>query len=298
MMHCQCVVTLLLLANFLQTKEIEATVKLTATPIRLSETTTATLTIVGPAPLLVNLPSEPLSEESQAIWRATTVGTVSTTKLSDGQERWQLSYRVEPFVPGDAIALQFQSIEVDNETIEIPKVSITVTTDAKAAIANLRPWTDIETVPPLPPSVPMYRRWWWLPIALLALVLLAVRVFRRSDKPLSMIAMLRQRFVTLEQNAETLPTDHFADELHGIVRDFIADHANLDAEHLTTPELIQTVDVDERFSSESGNAIREVLQQCETLRFAPPPTSDNRLSLLTLVGSILHSQTVSPAPTP
>ena len=58
MSHCQCVVTLLLGCGLAHAQAIEAKLEVESNSIRLSETTTATLTVIGPKPLLVRLPTE------------------------------------------------------------------------------------------------------------------------------------------------------------------------------------------------------------------------------------------------
>lgn len=295
MRQCQCVVTLLLLATLIHADEVEATIEMGSTTIRLSETTTATLTIIGPEPLLVTVPPDPLSDASQAIWQVTTLGSTTTTKLPDGRERWQLTYRVEPFAPGEAVSLQFQSVNVDNRSIELPAVTMIVTTDAEASIANLRPWTDIEAAPPLPPATSSHRQWWWL--LLLGLVPLAL-LLRRSDRPLSIMVQLRQRHGQLEHDATTMTIEHFAEKIHRIVCDYLAESAAIPTDRLTTQERIQAIEVSHQFDAETRTQLQAVFLQCEELRFARMPRTDNRLSLLESVKTILDSQTVGTAPRP
>lgn len=123
-------------------------------------------------------------------------------------------------------------------------------------------------------------------------------VLWRRDKPLSVVSVLKQRVNSLQQEVEAIPADQFADQLYGIVRDYVTSHVNLTVGHLTMPELIQSIVAEDCFTLETRSLLQEVLQQCEALRFAPAPASDNRLSLLESVKLILHSQTVSPVSIP
>ena len=293
MSHCQCVVTLLLGCILAPAQAIEATVEVESKAIRLSETTTATLTVIGPKPLLVRLPTEPLADEATLNWSVAPIGKMNIEPLADGRERWRLRYRVEPFQPGK-IALDFAPIEVGTQTIPIPKTMLNVTTSAEANVAGLRPWTEIETMPGM---LSKEQRAWPLGRLFLLLgvlgLLLAI-IVRRQRRPLSAMQQLHRRLDILHRNAETLPTTQFADELNELLRDLIRSRTGMSTPTLTTLELIAAIDNDERFPM----LLNELLQQCELLRFARNPTIDNRLSLLDDLQTILDAQTVGSASKP
>jgi hypothetical protein len=116
---------------------------------------------------------------------------VQRDRLPDGQHRWSLTYRVEPFVPGEAVPLQFAPVRVGlattATTVQWPPLSIPVLTGVTADLTKeLRPVTDVEAVPTAT------RSWHWFGIVsiaaiviviLIGLVLVLPRRRRKEEEP-------------------------------------------------------------------------------------------------------------------
>ena len=130
--------------------------KLSDETVSLSDALIATLSIDGLAPLVVTPPLPLLAEASRQSWQIKPQGPASVSKLLDGQERWTQAYRLEPFVSGDKVSVEFApvprrqwgdfarvcatAVEVgDREEVRSPK-----------ALMELRAITGPETLPPIP----------------------------------------------------------------------------------------------------------------------------------------------------
>ena len=122
----------------------------------LSEPLTVTLSLEGPAPLRIEPPPGWLSEESAADWKAGASEPARVEPLAGGNERWSITFRVDPYVVGTAVPLQFAPVRVTagsrvaSETVDWPGLEVrlvTSLTDPKPTDA--RPITGIEE-PPAP----------------------------------------------------------------------------------------------------------------------------------------------------
>src|SRR5437764_3781887 len=156
---------------------VTASLTLDRTAVPLSEPVRATVTVEGPAPLVVAAPPDVLAGASAEAWRVRPAGSASTEQLPGGRERWTQAYRLDPYVPGEAVPVAFAPFEVTAgggpaERVEVAPQAVRVTTalkDPKAADA--RPVTGVEEPPPAPAAGG------WpagLIVAVAAVVLLAV----------------------------------------------------------------------------------------------------------------------------
>jgi hypothetical protein len=207
--------------------------------IRLSETTTVTLTVEGDAPIAATT-GEWLADESTMSWRIKQIGQSKVTSLENGRERWTLELQIEPNVPGKPVTLQLrpQSFRFGSnaspQMVEWPALSIEVTTQAKADAGDARLITGIEAVPDPPP-------WNWRPVAgvgaiilllINALYLIARKNARRVDF-VSTKDWLSQQFAQLDR--ETNPTRQAAG-IATLLRGYVARKYGLITDCRTTAE--------------------------------------------------------------
>src|SRR5437764_3058020 len=83
---------------------VTASLTLDRTAVPLSEPVRATVTVEGPAPLVVAAPPDLLAGASAEAWRVRPAGPAGTEQLPGGRERWTQAYRLDPYVPGEAVA--------------------------------------------------------------------------------------------------------------------------------------------------------------------------------------------------
>jgi hypothetical protein len=243
---------------------------------RLSDSVRATLAIEGSAPLIVSAPKDVLAGPAAEAWRVRPAGPAATEKLSGDRERWVQAYRLDPYVPGDAVPVAFAPFEVSAgggpvERIEPTPQVVHVQTalnDPKAADA--RPITGVEDPPPAHgvDGTPVV-----FVVAVAGVLLLSVAAaFRRRKRqpaPPTPAAWAGGEFARLELElaAETITPAAFAERLADVLRTFLERRDGLPATKRTTGELSVA-------ESPTAGGVVPVLERCDLAKFAAaPPTA-------------------------
>jgi len=261
---------------------VAATLTLDRTAVSLSESVRATVAVEGPAPLVVAAPEEPLAGAAAEAWRVRPAGPAAVEQLPGGRERWVRAYRLDPYVPGDAVPVAFAPFEVaagggPGERVELPPQTASVRTGLKdPKAADARPVTGVEDPPPGPPGPG-----WWAVVPVVSvvgaalLVVAAVLARRKKQPPQTTPAeWVGQEFAALEKELDAggLTPAAFAERLATAVRGFVERRYGVPATRRTTGELAAAgpppaggvVPVD---------AVRPVLERCDLAKFAGrPPT--------------------------
>lgn len=250
------------------------TAKAVPESIRLSDTTTVTLTVEGDAPISATT-GDWLADESAMSWRIKRIGQANVTPLSNGRERWSLELQIEPDLPGKPVALQLrpQSFRFGSnaspQMLEWPTLSIEVTTQAKADAGDARLITGIEAVPDPPP-------WNWRPVVVvfavnillfaIGLAVLLRRDFRRADPKLT-YDWLRQQLTDLESEAN--PTQQAAG-ITSLLRHYVALQYGLITDCRTTAETEAEVLASANIPSTFDRVeFARLLNDCDRVKFDP-----------------------------
>jgi hypothetical protein len=272
------------------TPSVAATLTLDRTSAGLSDSVRATVSFEGPAPLVVAAPKDPLAGAAAEAWRVRPAGPAAVEKLPDGRERWAQVYRLDPYVPGDAVPVAFAPFEVaagggPGERVEVRPQTVTVRTGLKdPKPADARPVTGVED----PPAGPVDTGGWAIvpAVSVAAVLLLAVAtVLVRRKRPLPPPTpgeWVGREFTAIEQElmASRLAPAEFADRLATAVRGFVERQYGVPATRRTTGELAAAeplrpggvVPVD---------AVRPLLERCDLAKFAGrPPTPEECQELL------------------
>lgn len=168
-------------------REIRASAKLDADRIRLSGELTLTLTVEGPAPLEATRPKPLLS--GAGLWRVREEGIPLRELLPNDRQRWVMTYRLAPLIPGDAVNVSLSPLSVragapDDVAIAwANSFTVKVTTSITQASADdLRPATGIENGPSDETIASESSPLWWVvvPVALAGIAWFMLRRRHRS----------------------------------------------------------------------------------------------------------------------
>ena len=246
------------------------------TTIRLSEHLRVTLAIEGPAPLRVELPEPLLAAGSASAWRVRPAGPAKTEPAGEGKERWSQVYRLDPYLPGDAVGLAFAPARVTAGTAlrpaeaAWPEIEVRVQTSLAGARADdARPVTPIEELPPVEPVEPGRVGWYVggaTTLLFAAAVLLALRRrWRERARALPPGAWATAELDRLGR--ERVSGGELAERVAAVLREFVERRHGLPASKLTTTELAAAA---ERagWPAESVAVLRELLGRCDRAKFA------------------------------
>ena len=89
---------------------IRAEAKLDSTEVRLSGELSLTLTVDGPVPLEVTRPKPLLS--GAGLWRVREEGIPLRELLPNDRQRWVMTYRLAPLIPGDAVKVSLSPLSM------------------------------------------------------------------------------------------------------------------------------------------------------------------------------------------
>ena len=249
------------------------TAKAVPESIRLSDTTTVTLTVEGDAPIAATT-GDWLADESTMIWRIKKNGQANVTPLPNGRERWTLELQIEPDVPGKPVALQIRpqsfrfGSNAASQMVEWPTLSIDVTTQAKADAGDARLITGIEAVPDLPP-------WNWRPVAgvgaIIVLLLLGLYLFfRMNNRQVEFVSTedwLTHQFAQLDR--ETNPSRQ-ASGIATLLRGYVARKYGLVTDCRTTAEteaeVLAAANIPPMFDRVE---FARLLNDCDRVKFDP-----------------------------
>ncbi|HEY1187038.1 MAG TPA: DUF4381 family protein [Gemmata sp.] len=262
-----------------------ASVTLDRNKIWLWDSVQLTLSVEGPAPMreAVGLPKQLLTDEADRNWRIRPKGDGAVAPLSDGRERWQQTFRLDPHAPGKPLRVAFAPIMVHGKTVVPPAVEVTVerTGAEEAPLPESLPVTSIED-PPDTPKPPAHTREVVVALfaaAVLAFAVLVVGVWRRTRRPKPIDPGAWARAALAELEAEHLKGADAAERLADVLRRFIERRFAVPAPKLTTSELSQALGAQE-WPPDRAQLLRELLDQCDLAKFAgaaPDPESCRRL---------------------
>ncbi|OWK38230.1 hypothetical protein [Fimbriiglobus ruber] len=271
-----------------------ADVKATAVPdrttVRLSEPVRVRLTIEGDAPLRVDVPNEVLDDTAAALWRVRPLGPVVVTDVAGGKQQWTQEYRADPYVPGDAVRLAFVPFRVLAGTDPEPKMpawagmDVRVVTGIKdASLADARPPTGIEELPPVPPAGASLRDWAVRIVGgiAIAIVIGAIgwRIARRHRRKwLTPVQRAIAAFDALADDA--VPPAEFADRLSAALRTFVEQDTGTAATKLTTTELAAALGTETVWPADAVEELKQILDCCDATKFAGEPVAPDRTALV------------------
>ncbi|MFN4259843.1 MAG: hypothetical protein ACK4RK_11130 [Gemmataceae bacterium] len=231
--------------------------------VELSGSLRLTLTIEGSAPLQVSA----LRDMSKSpAWRVTAQPPTLET-LPDGRQRWQQTFTLEPWLPGQEVSLPLHQIEWNNEQVTLPAVTVAVTTQIPRPDVSLaRDITGIETLPPTP-ARPVA---WLLAMGagLLAAGLVAVGWRRWRLRPPPPPAPDAEALAHLRRLADQKPGSAVvAPELLAMLRRYLERGFQISAEVRTTEELLAML-ATPPWDSATHERLQALLRRCDLIQFA------------------------------
>lgn len=257
-----------------------ATVTTDRADLRLSEHAALTVIVEGDAPLRVTPPAAWLPA-ADPTWRLRPLGPARLDDLTPTRQRWTLSLRADPDVPGE-VALQLASVRVlagtDDAPREVtfPPLTMRVVATVVLGRDGPRPPTDVEAPAPSTPtaSVVMPAT---IGFAVGAALVAAIIWGRRSSAQSIVQDSARSRF---ERELESLrgdavPDAQFPARLSAAVRAYIEDVDGLPALR-RTPREIEPLAV----GAERLHPLPELLRKCDDARFSETPVSPETRALL------------------
>ena len=279
-----------------QPGELFHTVSLSSDKIALSGSTQLTLAIEGTAPLRVELPKNVeklLTRESATVWHIKPHGDAKLISLAGGRERWEQTFRLSPFVPGEKVTVAFAPIhvtmgaELNPQDVTFPSKEVRVQSAiAEAKSEDARPVTSIEELPKLPAVHSESTVWWFLTclgaVFATVLVFALIRKSRKKPEPVPPGDWAARELDKLERDhaLERIAGLQAADRLAAILREFIERRHGLSASKHTTPELLGEC-VQAKWPAERIGALREVLERCDRAKYAnEAPHLDEMLALI------------------
>ena len=247
---------------------ISATITPAVQSIRLSDALTVKLTIVGPAPLQVELPKELLSDESAQIWKIEPIGTPLLTQEGD-LARWGQSFRLSPFLPGDEVTIGFRPVTVGFDTVPVERISVRVTTTLGSANAeDVRPVTGIEQMATRPaPS-------WGVghvivgAVVVLFISVVGVAVLKRRKKSKTISPQDWAFGQINELSIWGQSAGEVASRLTTIIRGYVFRRFGLTVDPFTTAELILAGDVHGIWNGETRLVVVSLIDEFDRVKFA------------------------------
>jgi hypothetical protein len=258
-------------------EHLRASAQLTASTVRLSGNMHFTVTVEGPAPLRVRLPSPPLAPASAAVWKVTPDGPVVSEPLANGRERWRQNFRVYPYAAGDAVPLAPASLSVragnaaaDTDIAWEGALSVRVTTEVSDAnLSELRPISPVEVLEDGDP--PSKAAWPGLLAIVTAVVVGAgLALFIRSR--------VRKRSIPVDPHSRALESLHqlrqgndysvtTLQQIADLLRPYIEARFDVPATRLTTQELLAHLGRGDALSPELLKDLRSLLEAGDIAKF-------------------------------
>ena len=246
----------------------------------LSQPVRVTLTLEGPAPLLVKLPEQLLTADADSGWRIRTVGPVTKPQAGPGREAWQQVYRLDPYAEG-ALVVSFNPVTVNGQPVTWPPVAVTVTKtvgeDAKA-----RPVTPPEDVKPRPIDPPRSLMPMWVAVAFgqwCLVVAILVWLRKRKAKLVPPGEWALAALAKLEASETT--GAEAVEQIAAILRRFIERRFAIPATKLTTAELSATAR-EQEWPAERADPLGVILEACDRAKFAGDVPEDGGRQLVRL----------------
>ena len=248
------------------------------TAVTLSQRVNVTLTLEGPAPLLVKLPEQLLTADANIAWRIRpdpVAPQAQVNALANGREQWRQVYRLDPFDEG-ALLVSFNPVTVNGQPVTWPPVAIAVTKTVGEGTAA-RPVTPPEDVPVPPVDTPRVPVGIWVVVAfgqMCLVVAVAVWARRRKAKPVPPGEWALAALAKLEGGAETV------ERVAAILRTFVERRFAIPAPKLTTAEL--SAAAEQAWPVERAESLRALLDACDRAKFAGDAPADGGRELARL----------------
>ncbi len=232
-----------------QPPAVRAYAEVTPTRITLSETVRVTIIVKGPAPLRVEMPALPLTQESKDVWRVVRAEPPRLEKDTDGSECWSQAFVLDWWGTGDTGEINFEAITVraGNEvkprqmTCEKRVVSIDLGSWKKAGAAELAAARDaarvtsIEELPDPVQSANTQHEWLvaggGVGIVVVLFVIVLVRRRRSKAPPLSPLEAARTEFAQMKDS-------EIARRVPAVLREYLAREFGTTAPRQTSAELL------------------------------------------------------------
>ncbi len=240
-----------------------------------------TLTIDGPAPLVVEVPKELLTPETGIVWRAQPVGGAARETLPDGRERWRLVVRVRAYPPlvgeaGGTRHVAFNPIPVNGKPVTFDAVSFEVV--ARKGMDDptktpLRLPVGTEDPPPAIDEPPAeFPVWVAVVLALACAAVLGMVLLRpRKTPPVPPLEWALARLAKLEAAP---PDEELVEEVAEVLCGFVERRFAIPATKLTTTELGSAAR-EQGWPVEQAEALRALLDECDRAKFAGDVPDDD-----------------------
>jgi hypothetical protein len=249
-----------------QPSEIRVAARADKKTIELSQWLTSTLTIEGPAPLRVELPKPLLVPETLRDWKIQPSGPATVTPLDGNRERWEQSFRMDPYDFGKSMPVAFAQVRVNGR--DVPGAGFEVTVEDPKL--ELKPGssmtvTGIEHLPP--PTPPETSGLWWWSVLLMSLVAAAIILwrFRRPRRAIPPREWALSALARLEGGPAG--GHDLATGIAAVLRGFIERRFGIPAPKLTTEELLAATG-QASWSVEHADPLRKMLEKCDRAKFA------------------------------
>jgi hypothetical protein len=266
------VALLLLIASVARAQQpaIHTDAKVDRTEIALAQSVRVTLAIEGPAPLRVDLPKTLLTADANTAWRIRPDPPASKPEVKTagpGRERWQQTYRLDPYLPSDALRASFNPVTVNGQQVTWDPVTVKVTkTVGDVATTPPRPPTGTEEPPPPPEKTDhnTFPVWAAVMVGLACVAVVGAIVFRaRKAKPVPPHEWALARLAKLENKNGAEAVEQIAATL----RSFVERRFAIPATKLTTAELTAAA-LDQGWPVEQTEPLRTILDECDRAKFA------------------------------
>jgi hypothetical protein len=250
----------------------------------LSDSVRVTLTLEGPAPLVVELPKQLLTADADQAWRIRPEGDAARTPLTNGRERWVQTYRLDPYTVGAPLRATFNPVRVNGRPVTWPAVEVVVRKTVgevdPASAASKTQVTGVEDPPAPPPPPPRASPWPWVAGAVALVVLAAgVAAWRLAGRPkpvppgewaLAALAKLEAGdAATPQARAEVV------ERVAMILRTFVERKFAIPATKLTTAELAAAAG-EQGWPVEQADPLRVLLEESDRAKFAGDVPDDDR----------------------
>jgi hypothetical protein len=267
-----------------QPSDVHATSAVEPKRTTLSGSVRVTVSIEGPAPLLVEPPKPLLSADANAAWRIRPDkdSPAAVAPAGNGRERWQQVYRLDPYHFGESLVITFAPFTVNGRVVRVPAVEVAVSKTVAGADAAARPVTPPEDVPVPPPPAGGVPALVWVAgaVAMGAAVLLAARAQRLKPKPVPPRTWALAELAKVE--ASGAAGEEVARRVSEVLRRFLELRFAIPATKLTTAELLAAA-AQQGWAVEEADALRVVLDECDRAKFAgDAPDDDGRRRLARL----------------
>jgi len=259
-------------------------VSLDRAEVPLSGELNVTLSIEGPAPVEVE-PPRPLTPSPD--WRVRP-GQPKTVTLPNGRERWEQSFRLEPFQSG-RVALPLEPVryrtknELRDWTLTWPPLEVQVTSEVgEPDLGKARGVTGIDELPPIPTSA---FPWTYVVLAgiVFASACLAVTIVLLRRRAIRTVRSPRERAIDellrLEADAASIPD--LAERLADLVRRYLEGRYDLAATRQTTAEFLTSLRGQNTLTDEQIANVDDLLRRADLAKFAEAnPSPDECASML------------------